>query len=93
MKDIIYIFFIFIIIKCEEILYSHTKEENNLYFIFTTFRHGARYPFVNKDFFGNIINSPGSLTKYGSIQHLEIGKKYRQRYFHFLNIEIDKNEI
>ena len=93
MKDIIYIFFTFIIIKCKEILYNHTKEENDLYFIFTTFRHGARHPFVNKDFFGNIIKSPGSLTKYGSIQNLEIGKKYRQRYSNFLNMEFDKNEI
>ena len=92
MRDIIFILFI-IIIKCKEILYTHTKEENNLYFIFTTFRHGARFPFVDKDIFGNTINSPGALTKYGSIQHLEIGKKYRERYSNFLNMEFDQNEI
>ena len=93
MRDIVNFIFIFIIVKCEGIVYNHTKQENNLYFIFTTFRHGARFPFVNKDFFGNIINSPEALTKYGSIQLLDIGKKYRQRYSNFLNIEIDKNEI
>ena len=78
---------------CEDIMYNHNNKENNLYFIFTTFRHGARKPLSVKDFFGNINYSPGSLTEYGKIQHLEIGRKYRKRYSNFMNISFDKNEI
>ena len=78
---------------CGDIKYHHTNKENNLYFVFTTFRHGARKPLNKVDFFGNLIYSAGALTEYGKIQHLEIGKKYRKRYSNFININFDKNEI
>lgn len=78
---------------CEEIMYNHNNKENNIYFIFTTFRHGARNPLRRKDFFGNIEYKPGALTEYGKIQHLEIGRKYRKRYSNFMNISFDRNEI
>ena len=87
------LFLILILTQTEDILYNHTNSEDNLYFVFTTFRHGARYPFVKTDFFGNNIKAPGALTKYGGIQHLEIGKKYRERYSNFLNMSFDKNEF
>ena len=38
--------------KCELKKYNHTNNESNLYFVLTTFRHGARYPLgVKKDIF------------------------------------------
>ena len=82
-----------VLCNCIDIMYNHTNKENNLYFIFTTFRHGARKPLFFKDFFGNSNYSAGALTKYGAIQHLEIGRKYRKRYSNFLNISFDKNEL
>jgi hypothetical protein len=78
---------------CRDIIYNHTNKENNLYFIFTTFRHGARKPLNRVDFFGNQNYSAGALTEYGKFQHLEIGRKYRKRYSNFININFDKNEI
>ena len=78
---------------CVDIIYNHTNEENNLYFVFTTFRHGARKPLFGVDFFGNRNYSAGALTKYGAIQHLEIGRNYRKRYSNFVNISYDKNEL
>ena len=78
---------------CKEIIYNHTNEENNLFFVFTTFRHGARKTYKDVDFFGNYDDEVGALTKYGRIQHLEIGKKYRKRYSNFLNMSFDKNEL
>jgi len=74
-------------------VYNHTNKENNLYFVFTTFRHGARKPLFGVDFFGNRNYSAGALTKYGKIQHLEIGRNYRKRYSNFVNISFDKNEL
>ena len=74
-------------------MYNHTNKENNLYFVFTTFRHGARKPLFRVDFFGNRNYSAGALTKYGTIQHLEIGRKYRKRYSNFVNMSFDKNEF
>ena len=87
------LFLILILTQTEDILYNHTNSEDNLYFVFTTFRHGARYPFVKTDFFGNNIKAPGALTKYGGIQHLEIGKKYRERYSNFLNMNFDETQF
>ena len=78
---------------CADIMYNYTNEENNLYFVFTTFRHGARKPLFGVDFFGNRNFSAGALTKYGIIQHLEIGRKYRKRYSNFVNMSFDKNEF
>ena len=74
-------------------MYNHKDKENNLYFVFTTFRHGARKPLNKIDFFGNLNYSKGALTEYGKIQHLEIGRKYRKRYSNFINISFDKKEI
>ena len=73
-------------INCIERQYSHSNKENNLYFVFSSFRHGARKPFVKLDIFNNKIKNPGSLTSYGKQQHLNIGKKNRERYFKFLNL-------
>jgi hypothetical protein len=74
-------------------MYNHTNQENNLYFVFTTFRHGARKPLAGKDYFGNRNYSAGALTRYGAIQHLEIGRNYRKRYSNFVNMSFDKNEF
>ena len=78
---------------CVDIMYSHTNKDNNLYFVFTTFRHGARKPLSGIDYFGNRNFSAGALTRYGAIQHLEIGRNYRKRYSNFVNISYDKNEL
>ena len=78
---------------CVDIMYNHTNKENNLFFVFTTFRHGARKPLFGVDFFGNRNYSAGALTEYGKIQHLEIGRNYRKRYSNFVNISFDKNEL
>lgn len=91
--DFNYLLFLIFFINCKESVYNHTNKENNLFFVFTTFRHGARFPETNIDYFGNVISSPGKLSKYGIIQNLEIGKKYRKRYSNFLNMEFDKNQI
>ena len=96
MKIIFSYFLIFLLYKCEEIKYNHTKNETNLYFVFTTFRHGARKSYVQIDVFKNIINDLDALTSYGEKQHLNIGEKYRERYYNFLNLEnetFDKSQI
>ena len=72
---------------CVDIMYFHINQENNLYFIFTTFRHGARKELFGKDLFGNINYFVEALTKYWVIQLLEIGRNYRKR------ISYDKNEL
>ena len=78
---------------CVDVMYNHTNQENNLFFVFTTFRHGARKPLSGKDYFGNRNYAAGALTRYGAIQHLEIGRNYRKRYSNFVNISFDKNEL
>ena len=80
------IIIIFVSINCKEKKYNHTNRENNLYFVFSTFRHGARKPFNKYDVFKNKIKNSGSLTSYGKKQHLIIGQKNRDRYFNFLNL-------
>ena len=90
--NIIYSFFFLACIRCGEIPYNHSKIEKNLYFVFTTFRHGARTTFNLIDYFYNWI-SPASLTNYGINQSLSIGKNYRERYSNFLNMSFDKNEF
>ena len=82
-----------VLCHCEDVMYSHTNQENNLYFVFTTFRHGARKPLPGTDYFGNRNYSAGALTRYGAIQHLEIGRNYRKRYSNFVNVSFDKNEL
>ena len=84
--NIILILFLFIFVHCQDIYYNHSNLDNNLYFVFTTFRHGARSVFHPIDYFGNPIKSQEALSKYGAIQHLEIGQKYRKRYSNFLNM-------
>ena len=94
MKNVFFIFLLFLFVQSDDdILYNHTNADKNLYFVFTTFRHGARFPFVREDHFGNSISSPGALTKYGALQHLEIGQKYRERYSNFLDMNFDKNQF
>ena len=89
-KKFLLLFYIIIIASlsknCNEIKYNHTNKENNLYFVFSSFRHGARKPFTNNDIFQNYIYNPGSLTSYGKKQHLIIGENNRERYFNFLNL-------
>ena len=73
-------------INCHEKKYNHSKEENNIYFVFSSFRHGARKPFSKVDIFGNKVRNPGKLTPFGKKQHTIIGEKNRKRYFNFLNL-------
>ena len=93
--NLLFLYLISLITQCHsaDIMYNHTNQENNLYFVFTTFRHGARKPLQRKDYFGNSNYSAGDLTRYGAIQHLEIGRNYRKRYSNFVNISYDKNEL
>ena len=77
------LFYLFLLIENKNVVYNHKNKDNNLFFVFATFRHGARYPLYSSDVFGNKISHPGKLTKFGCIQHLEIGKKYRNRYSFF----------
>ena len=92
MKTIISVF-LFYLSVCKDIKYKHKNSEKNLYFVFTTFRHGARSTFLPIDSFGNIKLSFGELSNYGALQNLEIGKKYRKRYSNFLNLNYDKNQM
>ena len=87
------LFSLFFVFLNKNLMYNHKSREKNLYFVFTTFRHGARNPLYSSDAFGNKISHPGKLTKYGCFQHLEIGQKYRQRYSNFINLKFDKKEI
>ena len=73
--NFIYILIIYVICNCKNIIYNHTNKDNNLYFVLTTFRHGARKAFTKFDIFGNYINKPGHLSRFGRIQQLKIGKK------------------
>ena len=61
-------FIIFIISSDTDKYYNHTSADNNLYFVFSTYRHGARYAFTlfRHDYFGNYIPSRGALTPYGA---------------------------
>ena len=88
-------FIIFIISSDTDKYYNHTSADNNLYFVFSTYRHGARYAFTlfRRDYFGNYIPSRGALTPYGAKQHLEIGKRYRERYSKFLNMSFNPKEM
>ena len=90
--NIIYAFFFLVFIRCGEIPYNHSNIENNLYFVFTTYRHGARTTFNILDYFYNWI-TPASLTNYGINQGLSIGKNYRERYSNYFNMSFDKNEF
>ena len=84
---------LFVICSNSKIKYNHTSLENNLVFVFSTFRHGARYPFIEVDYLGNEISTKGKLTTFGEIQNLEIGKKYRDRYSNFLDMNFNPKQI
>ena len=86
-------FIIFITSSDSDIYYNHTSADDNLYFVFSTYRHGARYAFSEHDYFGNYIPARGALTSYGAKQHLEIGKHYRERYSNFLNMSFNPKEM
>lgn len=87
MRRLIFFLYLFIsIYKCTDITYNHSNNETNLYFVLTLFRHGARKTLVKRDYFNNTIKNVGKLTTYGAKQHITIGKKYRKRYFNFLNL-------
>lgn len=77
--------------------YNHQNDENNLFFIFLTFRHGARSSLYfiepNKDMFEGIWESNSQLTNYGKKQHYELGLKYQKRYSNFINYDYDPKEI
>lgn len=77
--------------------YSH-NETNNLYFVFSIFRHGARAPLYkdlknNIDIFGSKWNIKAELTKTGRKQHYMLGTKNKIRYSGFINDIYDPQEI
>ena len=78
-------------------IYSHNGEENNLYFIFLNFRHGARAPLFfidnNTDMLGGKWHMKGELTKLGRKQHYEIGLRNRERYSNFISEEYNPKEV
>ena len=77
--------------------YSHTKNDN-LYFIFSIFRHGVRSPMDKelengKDLLGGIWNQKAELSSTGRKQHYLIGAKNKLRYSDFINKEYDPKEV
>ena len=95
-KIILFIIINIFLFNCKEIKYNHSSKENNLFFVLTTFRHGARNSYYKTDIFNNKILWPGQLTEYGRKQHLNIGKKLRKRYFYFLKLnkkKFDKDQL
>ena len=80
----------------QEKIYNHSNNESNLYFVITSFRHGARYALVKEDVFKNKVSTPGKLTSFGEKQNLNIGKNLRKRYYNFLNLNkksFDRSQI
>ena len=78
--------------------YNHySNEEQNLYFIFLHFRHGARSPLYFKDNHTDMLGGKwpikGEITSLGRRQQYEIGLKNRRRYSSFINEEYDPKEI
>ena len=92
-KFILFIYFIIIPLYIQEKIYNHLNNESNLYFVLTTYRHGARYTLVKKDLFNNKISVPGKLTSLGKKQHLNIGKNLRNRYYNFLNLKNESSNL
>ena len=76
---------------------SNTEELDNLYFIFSNFRHGARTPnkYKNETDYINVTwdESAGELTKLGVIQQFLIGLKNRKKYNNFLSEKFNPYEI
>lgn len=77
--------------------YNHKSEENNLFFIFLSFRHGARASLYLIDDYNDMLggNWPvkGELTKLGKRQLYEIGLRNRKRYSNFICKEYDPKEV
>ena len=76
--------------------YNHISEEDNLFFIFLSFRHGARAPLYitdKTDMLGGEWNAKGELTNNGRKQLYEIGLETREKYEHFLSNDYDPKEI
>ena len=90
---IIFIPLLFSLTSEADIYYNHTSSDENLYFVFSTYRHGARTTYYNPDYFGNPNPNPTALTPYGALQHLQIGQRYRERYANFLNLSFDAKQI
>ena len=77
--------------------YSY-ESNDNLYFIFSIFRHGVRAPMDkefenNTDLLGGKWNQKAELTLTGRKQHYNIGLKNKKRYSNFINITYDPKEI
>ena len=90
---IIFISLLFSLTSEADIYYNHTSSDENLYFVFSTYRHGARTTYYNPDYFGNPNPNPTALTPYGALQHLQIGQRYRERYANFLNLNFDPKQM
>ena len=90
---IIFIPLLFSLTSEADIYYNHTSSDENLYFVFSTYRHGARTTYYNPDYFGNSNPNPTALTPYGALQHLQIGQRYRERYANFLNLSFDAKQM
>ena len=90
---IIFIPLLFSLTSEADIYYNHTSSDENLYFVFSTYRHGARTTYYNPDYFGNPNPNPTALTPYGALQHLQIGQRYRERYANFLNLSFDAKQM
>ena len=76
--------------------YNHGSEEDNLFFIFLSFRHGARSPLYMEDktdMLGGEWQMKGELTNNGRKQLYEIGLETREKYEHFLSNDYDPKEI
>ena len=78
--------------------YNHYRNiEDNLFFIFLNFRHGARSPIYFKsnktDMLGGKWHNKGELTYLGKRQQYEIGLKNRERYSNFISEEYDPKEV
>ena len=113
MKNLKFIFLIYItFIKAEQLNYNKYfnafptgsknkysyKSNDNLYFIFSMFRHGVRVPMDKKlingvDLLGGKWNKEAELTSAGRKQHYQIGEKNKMRYSGFLNANYDPKEI
>ena len=79
---------------------SNSEESDNLFFIFSNFRHGARTPNKyksgsNETDYINVTwdDSAGELTKLGIIQQFLIGIKNRKKYNNFLSKKFNPYEI
>ena len=78
--------------------YNHSIKENNLFFVFMHFRHGARAPLYlrkdnHTDMLGGKWSVSGELTDLGRKQHYELGLKNRERYSNYIDEKYDPKEV